>query len=225
MLQRMLWIIFFILTLWSFWFFYIHKKEAQNPYIPKPETVALSFIGGPSPQYTPEILKSLEENKINATFFVDVNTIQKYPSIIRNIYNQNHGIGCYGNLEYENKKLNLISLENKVLLCMAEIRKIIGIDPICFMPNVANLPPEVQKFIESKGLVVIYPDIDSGDLVATSPEEIVKNSLILLRPRSLIMFRDNSEQKPDRSMTVKATTIFIKDIRQMGLGFSRICYP
>ncbi len=77
---------------------------------PPKKAIALTFDDGPS-IYTPQILDTLAENGVKATFFVVGNRIEKHSDILLKTYNLGMEIG---NHSWDHSNLTRLSMENIV---------------------------------------------------------------------------------------------------------------
>jgi peptidoglycan/xylan/chitin deacetylase (PgdA/CDA1 family) len=66
---------------------------AGNPNV---AAIALTFDDGPHPQYTPELLKVLDQYGILASFFWLGVCVNHSPKVARVVYDRGHGIGLHG---------------------------------------------------------------------------------------------------------------------------------
>jgi peptidoglycan/xylan/chitin deacetylase (PgdA/CDA1 family) len=57
------------------------------------KVVALTFNDGPAPEWTPQILKVLNQYKVKATFFMLGNHVAKFPDIAKQVAQEGHEIG------------------------------------------------------------------------------------------------------------------------------------
>jgi peptidoglycan-N-acetylglucosamine deacetylase len=55
--------------------------------------ISLTFDDGPDPRTTPEILATLRERHVKATFFVVGSQVERYPGLLRRIVEEGHTIG------------------------------------------------------------------------------------------------------------------------------------
>ncbi|MFE6162240.1 bifunctional polysaccharide deacetylase/glycosyltransferase family 2 protein [Streptomyces sp. NPDC056486] len=60
-----------------------------------PRTVALTFDGGPDPEWTPRLLDLLRRHHARATFFVYGKDAAQHPKLLRRIVREGHEIGSY----------------------------------------------------------------------------------------------------------------------------------
>ncbi|NJN23239.1 MAG: polysaccharide deacetylase family protein [Acaryochloridaceae cyanobacterium RL_2_7] len=58
--------------------------------------IALTFDDGPHPQFTPPLLKVLEQYDVQATFFWLGSWVKRYPDIARQVYEGGHQLALHG---------------------------------------------------------------------------------------------------------------------------------
>ena len=68
-------------------------KEAQSS---NEKNIYLTFDDGPSPKITPQILKTLKEYNVPATFFVLGSRVELYPDLLKQEFNEGHYIANHG---------------------------------------------------------------------------------------------------------------------------------
>lgn len=223
MFSRMIWLVCIILFLWFIAMHFIWDWHFENSFRVKTDTVALAFNGGPNIPYTHEIIEILNKNNINATFFVFSEHVQKHPEIINEAYKAGNAIACLG-MNYPNQtEATLEQIKVELANCKKIIKNIIGKSPVCYQPISLKLNPQIQKYIESQNMVIIYEDVDSTDTKSTNANDIVNNTLSLIGPKSLITLHDGSYNHENSRTTVDALPILIEKIKKMGLNFSIIC--
>ena len=72
----------------------------------KEKKVALTFIDGPNPEYTPLLLTKLAECRVSATFFLIGRNLKRHPDIGRRIVQEGHEVG---NHTYNHRSLPFLS--------------------------------------------------------------------------------------------------------------------
>ena len=77
----------------------LHVSRGMSPYISilteESRRVYLTFDDGPHSANTASILDTLDEYGIKATFFMVGSYIDRYPEIVRDVYERGHKIGCH----------------------------------------------------------------------------------------------------------------------------------
>ena len=68
--------------------------------------LALTFDDGPDPQWTPQVLDILRQYHVKASFFVVGDNAEKYPDLVRRIYDEGHDIG---NHTFTHPNIGLVS--------------------------------------------------------------------------------------------------------------------
>ena len=58
--------------------------------------IALTFDDGPHPKDTPQVLNTLAKYDIHATFFLVGRYVEKYPNLVKQIYQSGHQLGVHG---------------------------------------------------------------------------------------------------------------------------------
>lgn len=85
-----------------------HVKTNHN-------VVALTFDDGPDPRFTPRLLEVLKRHEAKATFFMIGKNAQRYPQIVKQVFQAQHAIG---NHSWDHPSFPLITVRQQ----RAEIR-------------------------------------------------------------------------------------------------------
>ncbi len=72
---------------WNYFLTAYHKSGNSE------KKISLTFDDGPHPEFTPQVLNILRENKIQATFFCIGQNAEKYPELIKRIIEEGHNVG------------------------------------------------------------------------------------------------------------------------------------
>lgn len=178
--------------------------------------VALTFDDGPAPVYTEQILKVLDEHKIQATFFLIGKQIETHPQIARQIIAANHEVGGHS---YDWSSLAFKSRQHVInqLDKMDEAFTQIGITNIALFraPNGVFLPWQ-NSILTSRKLQHITADVIAGDWKKLTRDEIRNRVLKKVRPGSIIVLHDGGG---DRTATVEALPQIIDALRAKGYSF------
>jgi peptidoglycan-N-acetylglucosamine deacetylase len=179
--------------------------------------VALTFDDGPSPTFTPQVLRVLRRMHVHATFFVIGFLADAYPDLVR----QEHQAGmAIGNHTYNHpevppfKQLPRQLLDAEIQLGAQSLTRI-GVRPALLRPPAGSTSPKVVAAAERAGERVVLWSVDPTDWPAgvTAPE-IKRRVLGAVQPGSIVLLHDGGG---DRSPTVKALPGIIKGIRHRHL--------
>ncbi len=196
--------------------------QAQNNSITDPgqNNVALTFDDGPNPNHTEKILNILKKYKIKATFFVLGSFAERYPEIIKKIYNQGHTIANHTMSHPMLTRVNQKQLEYQILETNKIIKKITGHTPTCIRPPYGMTNHHIHKYIKSIGMVSINWDLNSFDYKKLGSNKLAHWVLKKSQPGYVILMHDGGG---DRKQTIKALPIIIEGFQKRGMGFAKIC--
>ncbi len=152
--------------------------------------IALTFDDGPALQ-TENVLRVLEETNTKATFFCIGNRIKGKEDILKKIDEAGHLIG---NHSYSHGFLfdlkNTSSFVNDLELANAEIKKVIGKEPVFFRPPYGVTTPGLARATKKLNLEVIGWNIRSLDTSITDKQEILARIKERLKPGSIVLMHD-----------------------------------
>lgn len=133
--------------------------------------IAITFDDGPNPDYTEMLLEGLAEREVCATFFLLGKEVEKYPDIVRDIYDEGHLIGTHA---YEH--VNLSNLNDKAAIEQVDrtneaIKEITGESPEFIRPPFGcwkcNLDYETS-------MIEVLWDVDPLDWKTSNSDVITK---------------------------------------------------
>jgi peptidoglycan/xylan/chitin deacetylase (PgdA/CDA1 family) len=96
----------------------IHRRE-----------IALTFDDGPHQQFTPQLLKVLDQYKIQASFFVLGCCVDRHPEVAREICDRKHWIGIHGYQHISFPKLKPQELKQSLEDTQKAIAKASNLNP------------------------------------------------------------------------------------------------
>ncbi|MCL6635355.1 MAG: polysaccharide deacetylase family protein [Peptococcaceae bacterium] len=136
--------------------------------------IALTFNVVWGEEYIPQILESLNEYSVPATFFIGGQWAESFPGLVRDIAGAGHELGSHG---YSHPHPDRISLQANI----EEIRKteeilirIAGKKPDLFAPPYGERGEAVLRAAEEAGYTTILWSIDTIDWQRPEPGVIVR---------------------------------------------------
>jgi len=101
-------------------------REFPSPFVIRragyhPGLLALTFDDGPDDEYTPEILDELERLDVKATFFVVGQNVERFPDVVRRMYEEGHEVG---NHTFSHPNMGAVSNRRGTLELNATLRAI-----------------------------------------------------------------------------------------------------
>lgn len=192
-------------------------------------TVYLTFDDGPSAR-TDEVLATLAEKNVKATFFVVGHTDEADFERMRQIVAQGHTIGMHSySHDYQKIYASVEAFLADFYRNFNQIRSVTGVTPTAFRfpgGSVNGYNKAVRKAIvaemERRGFVPYDWNVTSGDAAAGGARtdqvfgNIVNQSIG--KPRCIVLCHDSA---PKRT-TASALGSVIDELRTMGFGFAPI---
>jgi len=180
------------------------------------KTVALTFDDGPHLKYTSLLLDILKRHNVKATFFVVGSMAEKYPDLLKDIYEDGHLIA---NHTYHHKNLLTLSEDDAVLewqACNNVIKYILNIDVFFCRPPGGNYDRIVLDSASRAGLSTVFWTDNSGDYEKPGEEVIEDKVLYRITPGGIVLMHDGVDQ------TINALPAIIRRLTENGYRFVRI---
>lgn len=161
--------------------------------------VALTFDDGPSPIWTKTLLEGLRERGVKATFFVTGENVEKYPELVKEIYEDGHLIG---NHTYSHIQLTSVS-EERALEELKKTNEAIyhctGGYPEFFRPPFGSIHKGMEKKTD---MMIVLWDVDPKDWCSSNTACITKRVVEKVQDHSIILFHDQYESSIKAALQV-----------------------
>ncbi|HWR45573.1 polysaccharide deacetylase family protein [Sporomusa sp.] len=167
--------------------FTVEERQAKGLALEVPKVVPyygqkvvyLTFDDGPEPENTPAVLEILKRHGIKATFFVVGNQVEKYPDILRRIYQEGHAIG---NHSYNHIYRELYQSANTYVSQLRHTDEIVK-QVISVRPRISRAPggsagsftKEYWESLNKLGYIEVGWNISSGDASSAKASRIMNN--------------------------------------------------
>ncbi|WP_440446383.1 polysaccharide deacetylase family protein [Neobacillus bataviensis] len=193
---------------------------------PKGKEIVLTFDDGPDPVYTPQILDILEKHHIKGTFFMIGENALKHPELVKRVYKEGHEIGNHTFSHPNVESITPFRMRTELNLTQRLFQEITGHSMTLFRPPyTADAEPDSRSELipilraQEMGYTMVGESIDTDDWQRLSSQEIVKRVLDQLPKGNVILLHDSGG---DRSNTVKALPIIIKELKKRGYTFTTV---
>ena len=177
---------------------------------------ALTFDDGPNPNYTPQVLATLEQYHVKATFFCVGRLVAQYPDLVKAEYADGHVIG---NHSWSHPNLGLLS-SNEVATQLRRtsdiIQQTLGVRPTFFRPPYGVFNATVLTQANLMGLTTIIWNDEARDWLRPGIDVISSRILGLAGNGAIILLHDGGG---NRYQTVKALPTIIMTLRAEGYNF------
>lgn len=186
--------------------------------------IALTFDDGPHPKYTREILNILWHEEVAATFFLVGKKIQAFPEVAQEIKSSGHELAFHG---YTHRALWMKSrrtLQDEVDKSREVFRRVLGFEPKLFRPPYGIRGRSIMRMAARNGWKTILWTRAGWDWTEISGAEVARRALRKPQAGSILLLHDSNgpSLEADRSRTVEALQIIIKNLKQQGFTFVRI---
>ena len=193
----------------------------------KPKSIALTIDDGPAVPYTAQMLDELKQYNVKATFFLIGQNAERYPSLVRRIWDEGHEIG---NHSFTHPNIGAVSPRQAQLELTATQRvfqSVLHRSTLLFRPPYnADAEPtsdeEVKPIMYASNwnYVVVGEYIDPQDwnTAHRTAEQMLVTVLQQLETEkgSCILLHDGGG---DRSETVRLIPMLITELRKRGYRF------
>jgi peptidoglycan-N-acetylglucosamine deacetylase len=179
-----------------------------------PKVIALTIDDGPSPLYTPQVLRILEKYRVQATFSMIGESVGYYPSIAKEVAEAGHAIV---NHTWDHANLTALSASaqrTEIARAADAIHTAVGVHPRMFRAPYGAWTPNVLRYCASEGLVPLDWSVDPRDWSRPGVNEIVSTIMRTTKSGSIILEHDGGG---NRAQTVAALKIVIP--RLLGEGY------
>jgi peptidoglycan/xylan/chitin deacetylase (PgdA/CDA1 family) len=179
-----------------------------------PRVIALTIDDGPSPVYTPQVLRILEKYRVKATFSMVGENVSYYPAIAREVADAGHTII---NHTWNHARLTALSAAGQraeIARATDAIHTATGVHPRMFRAPYGIWSREALAYCASERLIPLDWSVDPRDWSRPGVSEIVRTITRTTRSGSIILEHDGGG---NRAQTVAALKIVIP--RLLGEGY------
>ncbi|KAI8890975.1 carbohydrate esterase family 4 protein, partial [Backusella circina FSU 941] len=137
-----------------------HSTDVFGCTIPK--TWSLTFDDGPS-EVTPVLLDILKSKGVKATFCVLGAYAEKYPDILRRIYDEGHQIASHTYSHAHLMSLTNEEIVNEMRATDEVVQRITGVTPRYARPPFGEADERVKALLEQMGYKILMWNVDPHD--------------------------------------------------------------
>lgn len=187
----------------------VTKGNAEEP------NIALTFNISWGEERVHDILEKLEENDVQATFFLSGEWAERHTEIVEEITEKNHEIGMLG-YRYKSYLDQDIEQVRKDIVHAKEVFAKLGYEDIHYMRTPSgHFNKEVIELVRELGLEVIHWNIDTNDWTNPGTEEIVNTVMKDTDNGDIVLFHASDAVK----QTEKALDTILPALAEKGFSF------
>lgn len=181
-----------------------------------PKTIALTIDDGPSPEYTPQILRLLEKHHVTASFSMIGRSVAMYPEIAREVAHSGHLIVNHTWDHADIAPLTPARVNDEIARATEAIHRATGRKPRMFRAPYGAWSPTVLRYCAENHLTALDWSVDPRDWAVPGTWSIIDNILRNTRTGSIILEHDGGG---NRSETVAALKYVIPRLLDEGYRF------
>jgi peptidoglycan-N-acetylglucosamine deacetylase len=181
--------------------------------------IALTIDDGPSPEYTPQVLRLLEKYKVTATFSMIGLEVASYPGLVREVAAAGHTIANHTWSHPDLAPLAPVTVAGQIDRATDAIHKVTGRKPAMFRAPYGAWSPAVLAQCARTGMTPLDWSVDPRDWSRPGVASIVANILRNTRTGSIILEHDGGG---NRSQTVAALKIALPRLQDAGYHFTTL---
>ncbi|KAJ3079795.1 hypothetical protein HK102_003501 [Quaeritorhiza haematococci] len=194
--------------------------------------MAVTFDDGPDPTGTPLILDFLKEQEIRATFFVLGSEVNKYPELLRRIWEEGHQIASH---TYSHPSLPNLVIQSNVNVTGArgvveemqvtadEILRTIGVTPKWMRPPFGQMDVRTKDALNGLNYIVANWNVDTKDWTPVGRTAMVRTYDQLADvgyPRGIVTLHHDRDVVPPGAFDLVKEAILLA--KQRGFEFDTI---
>ena len=189
-------------------------RAQQPPDCDRESCVALTFDDGPDSDITPIILKTLADEQVKATFFVQGNQVQKSPAAVRQIAEAGHEVENHTFAHPDLVKLHRADLIRKQIDDTQAALAANGIQAKFLRPPYGSIDETVKKVVD---MPIILWNVDSQEWRPGASSQAIADSIVSqTRPGSIILLHDT------RRISAEALPLVIAQLKARGFRFMTV---
>lgn len=182
-----------------------------------PKVIALTIDDGPSPVYTPQILKILSQYRVTASFSMIGKSVAQFPAVAREVTAAGHMIV---NHTWDHSDLGYLPaarVHEEITRATDTIHAATGTRPSMFRAPYGAWSTAVFRYCAQAGLTPLDWSVDPRDWSRPGAGSIVHDILADTRTGSIILEHDGGG---DRSQTVAALKVWLPRLIAEGYQFT-----
>ena len=177
--------------------------------------IYLTFDEGYEAGYTQQILETLKNNNVKATFFMTGGWVDSYPDMVKEIYSRGHDLGNHSHNHKQMSKLSASEQKDEIMYVTDKVKELTGYDVFLFRPPYGDYNSTLINTVYGCNHYPIQWNVDSLDWRDYGVENIIKTvtNHKALGNGSIILMHNGAKY------TAKALGTVIETLQSQGYTF------
>lgn len=159
--------------------------------------VAISFDAAWGNEDTQTLIDILKKYKINATFFVVGEWVDKYPDSVKALADAGNEVMSHSDDHAHFAQLTAEQITANINKSNDKIEKVTGVRPNLFRCPYGEYNDTVINTVNEMGMTAIQWDVDSLDWKDLSAADISSRVLNNVKPGSIVLFHNAAKNTPE----------------------------
>ena len=159
--------------------------------------VAISFDAAWGNEDTQTLIDILNKYKINATFFVVGEWVDKYPDSVKALADAGNEVMSHSDDHAHFAQLSAEQITANINKSNDKIEKVTGVRPTLFRCPYGEYNDTVINTVNEMGMTAIQWDVDSLDWKDLSASDISSRVLNNVKPGSIVLFHNAAKNTPE----------------------------
>jgi peptidoglycan/xylan/chitin deacetylase (PgdA/CDA1 family) len=181
------------------------------------KTIALTIDDGPSPVYTPQVLRLLDKYQVTATFSMIGLQVASHPGVAREVAAAGHKIANHTWAHLDLAVLPPVAIADQINRATGAIHAATGRVPTLFRAPYGAWSPAVLRYCTQAAMTPLDWSVDPRDWSRPGVAAIVGNIMRNTRSGSIILEHDGGG---NRSETVAALKMVLPRLLAAGYRFT-----
>lgn len=197
---------------------------AQHAPLPglAPKEVVLTFDDGPRPESTPQVLKALADQCVQASFFMNGEPMARHPELARAVRDAGHSLGMHGFRHDNFSQLPAEDQGRDLKAMIATYVEVLGEAPAAYRFPFLAESPTLMKALDKLGITVMSVDAGAEDWLPDQTPQMLADKLMgqLAKPGGgIILLHDAQDQ------TARALPFLLKTLKARGYRVVHLRWP
>ncbi len=188
---------------------------AQHAPLPglAPMDVVLTFDDGPRPESTPQVLKALADQCVQASFFMNGEPMARHPVLARQVRDAGHSVGMHGYRHDNFAELPAEAQGRDLKAMLAAYTEVLGEAPPAYRFPFLAESPVLLKALEKLGVTVMSVDAGAEDWLPDQTPQMLATKLLGQLAKSgggIVLLHDAQDQ------TARALPFLLQSLKTAG---------
>lgn len=180
-------------------------------------SVCLTFDDGPDPHHTPNILNTLADFDVTATFFVLGEAAEKFPHLVEQMLKAGHTIGSHTYSHRHPWIMSSAQAGREVIHANVIISQITGTLPRWFRPPFGRLRAAMRRQAQLEKMQTVLWSHSIIDWGVMGTKAGVSKRLAQIKPGDIVLMHDGKREHNHPEVTQQCLPRFLRSLADRSL--------